>query len=277
VSVAERARAQARNGATPIEEWPYEYAVLPIDSLFVDPSYQREALPAFIRRIMANFDPHLVGVLLASKRPDGRYALIDGQQRWTALKAKRYKTAPCLVYNVEPHEEAWLFAKFGRERRNLNSWATFRGFLAAGDPHALAIKAAVEDAGLKIGKLRGENTIGAVAALEDVYKRNHPDGREALLWSLEFLGDAFPNNKRTWEGDLIRAAGRLYKTYTRDELNTIDLTLAAGALGLEKLNERAVERKRTEGRSQRSTELAHVLVRAYNEHTTNERRVDERF
>lgn len=68
------------------------FEILPLDRLFLE-TYQRTLNPQKVKRIVREFDPSKLGVLMISERPDGRYAVIDGQHRMTALREMGYDAA----------------------------------------------------------------------------------------------------------------------------------------------------------------------------------------
>jgi hypothetical protein len=57
------------------------YKWLHIKKLFVDSRYQREEIRAEVDQIASDLDWDVCGVLVVSQRADGRYAILDGQQR----------------------------------------------------------------------------------------------------------------------------------------------------------------------------------------------------
>jgi hypothetical protein len=47
--------------------WPYRFAMVPLDRLFVDADYQRP-LTSFVEEVARDYDPAKVGTLLVSER-----------------------------------------------------------------------------------------------------------------------------------------------------------------------------------------------------------------
>ena len=54
--------------------------VIPLDRMFLE-TYQRTLQQHKVDKIVKEFDSSKLGVLMVSERPDGRYAVIDGQHR----------------------------------------------------------------------------------------------------------------------------------------------------------------------------------------------------
>src|SRR5262245_7968887 len=103
-----KGRAKAKP-ATARRRWPYRFAMVPLDRLFIDADYQRP-LTSFVEEVTRDYDPAKVGTLLVSERDDGRYAVFDGQTRMEAMKRNGEPDAPCLVYSgLTEAEEAQLF------------------------------------------------------------------------------------------------------------------------------------------------------------------------
>lgn len=188
--------------------WPYSYAILNVDLLTVDESYQRP-LTTFARRIEHGFDPALVGTLVVSRRADGTLAVVDGQTRAAAIShlvaAGEIASpgVPCLVYEgLSRADEASLFARLQKERRGISSYHRFRAAVVAGEEEAVAIQAIVRAAGHDTGV--GKDKIGAVAALERVYRFNPT----LLERTFAVLADAY-GAEYVPAADMLRGVGRL--------------------------------------------------------------------
>jgi hypothetical protein len=190
------------------EGWPYSFELLDVGELFVDDSYQRP-LTSFVSRIARLFDPALFGSLVVSERRKGRFAVVDGQTRAAAVKqlalaGRATRRVPCLVYRgLTRSQEASLFARLQKERRGISSYHRFRAALVAGELEALAIQKIVTDAEYEIGDAPSQ--IGAVAALEKVYRRS-PEILDLVLmiarnaWGPEYVPS----------GDLLRVLGYFF-------------------------------------------------------------------
>lgn len=155
--------------------WPYRFALIPLDELFVDEQYQRP-LSSFSRRIRDNYDPAMIGTLIVSDRSKSRkrpsYAIIDGQTRWVGMQEKE-SVAPCLVYEgLSRKQEAELFARLQTERRGMATWIRFRAALVSGDSEAAAIAALAQSEGFKVAGDGDDKGIRSIAALEWLYRRD---------------------------------------------------------------------------------------------------------
>lgn len=163
------------------QSWPYTFRVLGLEELFVDESYQRP-LSRFVKRIVDQFDPALIGTLVVSNRGGRRkakFAVIDGQTRLAALRQIGQSLGPCLVYEgLDRRGEAKLFARFQSERKNISAVERFRAALMAEEPRAQAINQLVHEWGFVIsarGRSNTGNAIVAVKALEDIHQIHGPE------------------------------------------------------------------------------------------------------
>lgn len=100
---------------------------LSVEDIFADYTYQRELDAPRVKRMAAEWNRRLVGIVEVSDRgtfATPRYAVVDGQHRWAA--ARLLDPAPMLVVNVHEgltvDEEAQLFDGLNRNRKQTNTW-----------------------------------------------------------------------------------------------------------------------------------------------------------
>jgi hypothetical protein len=164
-----------------LTDWPYTFEQVPIEHTFIDDTYQRP-LSRFVRRIVDNFDPALVGSLVISEREPNRYAVIDGQTRREALGVLGHTSVPALVYRgLTRQQEASMFARFQSERKNISALERFRAALVAEDPTAQTVAQIADRHGFVIERTNEGNSIHAVRALEIVLARTGPEMLERVL------------------------------------------------------------------------------------------------
>ena len=157
-----------------------------LDKMVCDSRYQRPVEEKRVTRIVDNFDPKLLGTLELSKRTNGTFAIIDGQHRFEALKAKGRKQAPALVHDgLSVQQEADLFARTNMSRKPLTPTQRFRAQVFSGDPQSVEISNIVTETGFRIttGKERAAHLgdIRAIASIERVYRRWGADHLELTL------------------------------------------------------------------------------------------------
>lgn len=192
------------------------YRRIAIDQLTVDKRYQRPLEDHRVTKIAENFDATLFGVLEVARR-NGKCAVFDGQHRLAAVReGKIMDSVPCLVHDgLTPEQEADLFVKLQRERKNINPRDRFRARLFYGDPVALDIAEIVERSGYEIKENAADAgpdmwRIRAVSALERVYRSW---GAEHLCTTLDAVHDWWGGDKRSTDGGLIQGVAHFLKAY----------------------------------------------------------------
>lgn len=200
-------------------ELPYELETVPVAKLFVDPKYQR-SLTSLLKRIEADFDPAMFIPLMVSERRNGKMAVFEGQHRFEAARDLGYADVPCLVYRgLSAQQEATLFARLQKERRNISAADRFRATLY-GDPKrpetvmAHEIERIAEAAGFTVGSVKsdGKTPISSPTALEQIYNTSKGDigGPEALKMALETIAVVWRSENRNTDADLIKGMGILF-------------------------------------------------------------------
>jgi hypothetical protein len=156
-------------------ERDFYVAAVGVEEIFADPTYQRILDVPRARKMAAAWDRRLAGILEVSDRGETyspRYAVIDGQHRWAA--AKFLVTPPQLVANVHEGltiaDEAVLFDKLNRQRKQTNTWDHWKARRAGGDAEVAAIEAVTEKHGLRIDPAPRDGFVGCTGALERVVK-----------------------------------------------------------------------------------------------------------
>lgn len=198
---------------------PYSLEMVEISNLYVDPKYQRQ-LTSLVKRIEADFDPAMFIPLKVSQRDDGKMAVFDGQHEFTAARELGFTSVPAHVYRgLSPQQESTLFARLGRERRNITAADRFRAELF-GDPArpetimAKEIERIAEMAGFTVGSVKksGKLAISSPSALEFLFKnsKGQMDGPEALSTALSTIAIVWKDEHRATDADLIKGMGLLY-------------------------------------------------------------------
>lgn len=196
---------------------------LPLTQLIRDQRVNtRPVDPVWVDAHISKFDPDALGVITVSARPDGRYVVLDGQNR--AELARRAigadQSVPCRVLrNLSIPQEASLFDALNDGRR-VKSVHRFLARVTAEEPAALAITMVVERAGWRIKDQTGERNITATTSLEAVYNgdRNKGDGHniEALAKTLRTVTEAWGYKPEAVAGDLLKGLGLVFLRYGTD-------------------------------------------------------------
>lgn len=196
-----------RVGHTGAIEWLF------ITDLLIDEGYQRYLNPERVNRIVADFDPDILGVLYVWRTPEGLLYCIDGQHRKAALVIKYGQRiqAQCVVYTDLTREGAAnIFWKMNKWRLQPNSGAEFRARLMAGEPTALEIKAVCDEHGVIILLYPGEldqRHVQAIATLESIYRN------KTLGAVLRVIRQSWPDEAGALKGRNMQGFDRLFTEF----------------------------------------------------------------
>lgn len=149
----------------PVEPCRVELAWLATDTLVIDPAYQRDVRhsgKAHIGRIARGFSWSKFAPLIAAPVGDGRYAIIDGQHRAIAAKARGLTPLPALIMPIGPEAQAAAFAAINGQVTPINSMHVYKAALAAGEEWARQIWKVAAAAGVRLLTYpKPRNTIAA--------------------------------------------------------------------------------------------------------------------
>jgi len=202
--------------------------------------YQRTPDSNEIRKIQDKFDPRMVGIGLVSKR-DGKYFIVDGNTRKTAMKSLGYKQmSVMLVEGLDYSEEADLFLKFNKNRKNLNPNQLFFAEVEAKHEKALDMVRIFNKRGFKYNRHDGakdDYMIGAIASCRFVYKK----GAEYLDTTLEVIKNSWGGQKDALSGNIIKGIGMFILLY-KDVYNVDTLVNILGKLSPSGFENQAKER-----------------------------------
>lgn len=180
---------------------PGRLAFLAIDELVIDQTYQRPIMASGnrnIRKIAEEFNWAYFAPLVVAPRPGGKFAVIDGQHKATAAKARGdIKKVPCLIINADYATQARAFSVINGNVTKLSMLSTYRARLAAGDHAAREIQDACTRAGVMIAPYpkapayRQPNETFAIGSIDAIYRRF---GAKVLERSLQLLVQAKAND-----------------------------------------------------------------------------------
>lgn len=162
-----------------------------------------------VRDIIGAFDPHAFGIpFVAQVNGSGRYHIIDGQNRITALKRMGWNDDEQIevqVIQVKDKAEAARLFVLRNEFRKPSAVDVFRAGVVAGFPEEVAIDALVRSLGFTIGAFAGSSVISAVTALKRSYNRFGDEPMRAALAAIS----------ATWRDDSDRVRGEIIEAWTR--------------------------------------------------------------
>lgn len=142
-----RPRTPGRKAASPELGW------LAIEDLRLDDSYQRGLAPKNwknIEKIAADFDWARFTPILAAPIGGGLHAIIDGQHRTHAAALRGFDHVPAMVVPMTHAEQARAFAWVNGQVTAITVFHVYKAAMAAMEPWALEVTAAVEAAGCRM-------------------------------------------------------------------------------------------------------------------------------
>lgn len=180
-------------------------AALYAREIFADASYQRDVDPRRVQKMADDWDSRLVGILEVSDRGEAhapRYAVIDGQHRWAA--AQLMNDGRPLVANVHAGltiaDEAALFDKLNRQRKQTGTWDHWRARRIAGDEQVVVIEEVVRRNGLRTEMSPSDGAVACVAALEKIVKLG---GVELLHNTLSLIVEIWGDRREGLDAAMI--------------------------------------------------------------------------
>ena len=180
----ERNMAQAILGNTR-EIGSVRIGLLPLDLMFVDYSYQRPTRSK-VQKIAADFDHNKCGFLLVSYREaDGKFAIIDGGNRFEAAKLIGLPSLPCqILTDLSVEEEALVFAAQNDNRVRLTANDLLKAQVCAGDEIAIGFQNLCKEFGIHLYTTETrENSLVCVKSARRFYEQN----AEALRWVFSMI------------------------------------------------------------------------------------------
>lgn len=193
----------------PLGNLPALQYLLP-QQLQIDESYQRSIdtgpSQALIRKIAQHWNWDLCQPLVVARREQGDLFVIDGQHRLEAARLRGdIAQLPAVVVNyASPADEAASFVHLNQARTPLNGLQVFHAALASGDSTAVAVRDAVEAAGLKLGRSNNlayyaPGTLINVGGILRAWKRW---GAAPATEAIEVLATAFAGQRLNYAGSI---------------------------------------------------------------------------
>lgn len=189
--------------------------VLELDSLVTDKRYQRPLHDRTVGKITRDFSIELCGALVVSARPNGVYAVFDGQHRLQALRVLGVDKWKCLVYEgLTPEEEAVLFVKLQTERRPVHPLDRHKALVFSGDENAIKINNLAEECGYRITDAKVHGALACVITVADCYRVYGP---EHLRLALKILEEAWGlSDHYARKGPMVRGMTLLMAKHSKE-------------------------------------------------------------
>lgn len=177
-----------------------ELRQVPIAAIKIDSAYQREQSSDWVHKHLP-FDARQAGAIVLSARAGGPYC-IDGGHRLALAKESGLNAINAFVIDgLTQMDEARLFTRYQRERRNLTSFALFRADLVSGDPETAEIVRIVNKAGYHLAKTHGPKNITAIDAVRWVYRYG---GDRLLATTLDYIGRMWFDEEKALSGQILK-------------------------------------------------------------------------
>lgn len=175
--------------------------------------------PVWVERKLAEgFDPDGIGVPIVSRRADGTFVWLDGQNRGELMRRAGWgdQKIQCRVFNgLTPAQEASLFLVHNDNRRVMPIYK-FLARVTAGDPNAVAIVRIAKRVGWKVSDQGGDGCIAAVVALEKVFRMDQRDdypGGDVLELTLRVVTDEWGYKSDAADGRILQGLGALFNRF----------------------------------------------------------------
>lgn len=183
--------------AQPIAGSPGALRMVEVASLCVDLTYQRNMTILSVRlagKIAAHFDWRRFVPAVGVEVGDGRIALVDGQHRCAAAKARGVEKVPVYVLNCSTAEAAGAFAAINGDVTPMSPIDVYRALLVAGDQDSLTLQQTLDVAGVKIVDFKSGFKKGETRSISVLRRAMRVYGRELLITALQCLTETGGGN-----------------------------------------------------------------------------------
>lgn len=247
-----------------IQDW------VSVDSLFSDPRYQRVVDMRRVERMAKEFDPDALGVIYVSNRGNGQNAVMDGFHRVALMRYLNWgdQKMPAFVFTgLTVQEEAEIFTRMNKDRKQPHPHDLFRSEVAAGRPEAVALNEVFTEVGIKVSTSPGAKNIRALATARRAF---HIAGPDVVRRALKVLTKAWDRHDDAINGDVLNGLSLLLLT----EPELIDDKHLAARLAdftpTQLVNKAAAVKDVIEGMTPAGA-MAYVLTSVYNARRRNKR------
>lgn len=197
---------------------------VPIAKMKVNPLAQRDINPARVDHLAADLNLEDLGTPTVNER-DGHFYLIDGYHRVEALKQVGWgdQQIQCWTYvGLTEDQEADKFRKLN-DTLTVTAFDRFKIGVTAGYPDETEIDRIVRAQGLVVSREKVPGAIGAVGALQSVFRSGAP----TLARTLRIIRDAYGDGG--YDANVIKGIGMLCARYngTLDDTVAVDRLAAA--------------------------------------------------
>lgn len=206
-----------------IEKQLLSVEMLPTEALVVDHNYQREEDVYRVNKMVKEWEWQACGHLAVSLRKGPKnsyYAVIDGQQRLSAIRQMNFSEAPCRIYiDLNKTQEAELYEKLNNSKKpSYND--LFKSRLARKEEQAVAINSAAESVGYHLDFARkragGDNSgtshfyIQTMIEMDKMYTNG---GIQHIIEVLRFIKSVYAGEALRQQAMVISGISTFIKRY----------------------------------------------------------------
>lgn len=192
-----------------------------VSDLIIDLSYQRKPSQAKVSKIVRDFDPNVLGVIICSIRENGVIAVIDGGHRVSALNAMGMHNSDvrCLVFfGLSLSQEAEMFATLNDNRTKPKTQDIFKSKVVAKDDAAVDINSIISKYGLSITNGPAMNGIRAIGTVTSIHKKY---GIDVLDKTIMCLINAFGSHSTSFSDHALLAVSTIIHNNKTIDLNRV--------------------------------------------------------
>jgi hypothetical protein len=187
------------------------YEKVRLADLTTDGRFNRPTSEKQIANIDGGFNMAAFRTIEVWQREDGRYVILDGQNRTEVLRRRGVpldaKCVPAIVHRDLTVEEAAELFVLLNSGRAITPFDRFRAMLTNGEAETVAIDATVRSFGLRVTDKGADDALACPGTLYTVFRTGSPPG--ALLGrTLRALVEGFGSIKEALGAVLIRGVAR---------------------------------------------------------------------
>lgn len=241
-----------------------------VDLIDVDHNYQREVDGRAVERILGDFRWDHFGAVVLAPKPDGRFAVTDGQHRVKAAQLHpSVKQVPALVTHIDGMVgEAQNFLVINRARKAVTSIETFWAGVVSGDEKCVRVRAVLEAAGCDVVANQSDYRVGHTNAVSAVMRSLDRYGDKAVITACKVICAAWPKDSKALRGTLITALARLVRN--NDGIDTDRLVKVLAPKSFTEMTAAAEGFRKLSG-GDAPTAISKTIAELYNKHlSTNQ-------
>lgn len=268
-----------------IEKQLLAVEMVDVGQLTVDHNYQREEDAYRINKMVREWDWQACGhlaVSLRKGRKNSYYAVIDGQQRLSAIRQMGYDEAPCRIYvDLSPVQEAELYEKLNDNKKPTYN-DLFKSRIARKESNATDINVAVESVGYHLDFDRKRAGSGHSAAshffiqtMSEMDKMYNAGGIQHIIDVLKFVKSVFPGEPLGHQAMILSGVSLFIRRYP--EANRTELMNKIRSEGQTKLVQNGLGWKAVQGIvGNNGTAFCEAMLISYNRNRQENNRIKSR-